>query len=216
MLHTKQIRPKTCKNGDVEIIGKIFLFFCNNLLTNRKKCSIIVRQCEKRLVGQAVKTSASHAENMGSIPVRVTIKRQTLHKGCLFFYCASHKTEPTCATKKLQFIILFCARGSHTTFGGILRYSACRPPNSKFPYLFAARSYSLLFVPLYTIPTLFCSHGNIPLAVCTRMYHTERVCVDLWCFFVLVTRTRNLTRRRTSLGSHLPLEDRQACLPGAE
>ena len=72
MLHTKQIRPKMYQNGDVEIIGKIFLFFCNNLLTNRKKCSIIVRQCEKRLVGQAVKTSASHAENMGSIPVRVT------------------------------------------------------------------------------------------------------------------------------------------------
>ena len=29
---------------------------------------------QKRLVGQAVKTSASHAENMGSIPVRVTIE----------------------------------------------------------------------------------------------------------------------------------------------
>ena len=39
---------------------------------------------QKRLVGQAVKTSASHAENMGSIPVRVTNKMRT-PKGCPFF-----------------------------------------------------------------------------------------------------------------------------------
>ena len=38
-------------------------------------CCIIVKQCKSRLVGQAVKTSASHAENMGSIPVRVTIEK---------------------------------------------------------------------------------------------------------------------------------------------
>ena len=45
-------------------------------MTNRKTCDIILKHCkcglQIRLVGQAVKTSASHAENMGSIPVRVT------------------------------------------------------------------------------------------------------------------------------------------------
>ena len=31
---------------------------------------------QKRLVGQAVKTPASHAGNMGSIPIRVTKKKK--------------------------------------------------------------------------------------------------------------------------------------------
>ena len=120
-----------------------------------------------RPVGQAVKTRPFHGCNMGSIPVRVTIKRQTLHKGCLFFYCAPHKTEPTCANTKFTFCYCFSARGSHTAKGGILRYSSCRPTNSKFPYLFAARIFFFSFVPLHTIPAYICSLGNIPQAVCT-------------------------------------------------
>ena len=46
-----------------------------NHLTNRQKKCIIIWQSRIRLVGQAAKTSASHAENMGSIPVPVTIEK---------------------------------------------------------------------------------------------------------------------------------------------
>ena len=150
-------------------------------MTNREKKCIIIWQSRIRLVGQAAKTSASHAENMGSIPVRVTIKRQTLRKVCLSFYCASHKTEPTCANTKFYFLFCFCARGSHTATGGILRYSACRPPNSKFPY-----------------------HSTLNHAI----FNLIRTRIG-W-FFFLVTRTRNLTRRRMSLGSHTPRRARRA------
>ena len=50
-------------------LSKIKYFF-KNLLLFRERCDII--SPFERPVGQAVKTSASHAENMGSIPVRVT------------------------------------------------------------------------------------------------------------------------------------------------
>ena len=50
---------------------------------HRNKCYNIQARI-KRLVEGAAKTSASHAENMGSIPVRVTMKK-ALHKcGVLF------------------------------------------------------------------------------------------------------------------------------------
>ncbi len=54
-------------------IDKVQLFEKNLdlLLTNENQYAIMIRLLI-RLVGQAVKTSASHAENMGSIPVRVT------------------------------------------------------------------------------------------------------------------------------------------------
>ena len=39
------------------------------------------------LVGQAVKTLASHAENMGSIPVRVTNDRKHHESGAFLFFC---------------------------------------------------------------------------------------------------------------------------------
>ena len=42
---------------------------------------------DKRPVGQAVKTSASHAENMGSIPVRVTKKDRHSIVGAYLFLC---------------------------------------------------------------------------------------------------------------------------------
>ena len=47
-----------------------------NPLTNRQENSIIDKLNTVRPVGQAVKTLASHAENMGSIPVRVTNDRK--------------------------------------------------------------------------------------------------------------------------------------------
>ena len=42
-------------------------------------------------VGQAVKTAASHAVNMGSIPVRVTRQKHLLRCGRCFFYCIAYK-----------------------------------------------------------------------------------------------------------------------------
>ena len=53
-------------------------------MTNREKDSIIDKLKQARPVGQAVKTLASHAENMGSIPVRVTNTKRTLLVGVLF------------------------------------------------------------------------------------------------------------------------------------
>ena len=49
-----------------------------------------------RLVGQAVKTLASHAENMGSIPVRVTIKKAQalLVSACAFLFVLRTKPNP--------------------------------------------------------------------------------------------------------------------------
>ena len=81
--------------GNKKFFKKLFL----NHLTNGEKDSIIDKLNKARPVGQAVKTLASHAENMGSIPVRVTNKKkQAFRSGCLFlFVCAPHKTEPTCA-----------------------------------------------------------------------------------------------------------------------
>ena len=45
-------------------------------------------------VGQAVKTLASHAGNMGSIPVRVTKKRAHTRRCVLFFCDPYHKQSP--------------------------------------------------------------------------------------------------------------------------
>ena len=63
---------------------KLFLYFFKLPID---KTNILLYNSQamlKRLVGQAVKTSASHAENMGSIPVRVTNKMRT-PKWCPFF-----------------------------------------------------------------------------------------------------------------------------------
>ena len=58
--------------GNKNFFKKLFL----NHLTNGEKDSIIDKLNKARPVGQAVKTLASHAENMGSIPVRVTNDRK--------------------------------------------------------------------------------------------------------------------------------------------
>ena len=54
-------------------------------MTNAKKSSIIIELTNQWPVGQAAKTSASHAENMGSIPVPVTIEKR-IPSGIRFFY----------------------------------------------------------------------------------------------------------------------------------
>ena len=48
----------------------------------------------KRPVGQAVKTLASHAGNMGSIPVRVTKKKSTTQSVVLFFLVTRPRNRP--------------------------------------------------------------------------------------------------------------------------
>ncbi len=87
---------------------------------------------------------------MGSIPVRVTRKRKRHSNECLFFFCAPHTHEPSAHTILASFLaflkFILCQAhisipvrlGSNTAFGGILRYSSCRPTNSRFPYAFAA------------------------------------------------------------------------------
>ena len=66
---------------------KLFLYFFKLPID---KTNILLYNSQamlKRLVGQAVKTSASHAENMGSIPVRVTINNlNRIIRFRLFFF----------------------------------------------------------------------------------------------------------------------------------
>ena len=64
------------------------------------------------LVGQAVKTLASHAENMGSIPVRVTRKRKSRTLVLLFlFLCPAQNRTHLRHIINLHFIMLVFAQG---------------------------------------------------------------------------------------------------------
>ena len=75
------------------------------ILTNSKKGCIIDRLTQQWPVGQAVKTSASHAENMGSIPVRVTKREHHQSWWCfLFFGDAYEGIKPTRALQIKHFI----------------------------------------------------------------------------------------------------------------
>ena len=85
-------------------LKKLFL----NHLTNGEKDSIIDKRSKAWPVGQAVKTLASHAENMGSIPVRVTNTKRTLLVGVLFALVMRSAREPTRALQIMQFIALIC------------------------------------------------------------------------------------------------------------
>ncbi len=84
---TKTARQKPTKN--------ILIFFKKPI--DKQKPLVYNNQARKQwLVGQAVKTLASHAENMGSIPVRVTKENRT-PIGVLFsfFWClVRHRTHP--------------------------------------------------------------------------------------------------------------------------
>ena len=73
------------------IFGKIKFFkkLFKNPLTNGEKGCIIDKLNTARPVGQAVKTLASHAENMGSIPVRVTNENKGTPKGVPFVFVAT-------------------------------------------------------------------------------------------------------------------------------
>ena len=65
---------------------KIFLLFSKKVLQFKRKCGIILKLSKRRPVGQAAKTLASHAGNMGSIPVQVTKKRDTLATRVYLFF----------------------------------------------------------------------------------------------------------------------------------
>ena len=108
-----------------------------NPLTNCERCGRISRQGKKRPVGQAAKTSASHAENMGSIPVPVTRKKIGTPQGVPIFFVVhgttsnpAHKscglTIVPCAILFLSFVFHFVRVRlvSHTAIGGILRRAA--------------------------------------------------------------------------------------------
>ena len=83
--------------GNKNFFKKLFL----NHLTNGEKDSIIDKLNKARPVGQAVKTLASHAENMGSIPVRVTKKRRTLDECPSFFADALRARTHSRKTRRL-------------------------------------------------------------------------------------------------------------------
>ena len=134
------------------------------------------------LVGQAVKTLASHAENMGSIPVRVTRKRKSRTLVLLFlFLCPAQNRTHLRHIINLHFIMLVFAQGVRIpplAVSCVARCSSaiidlqrnvwyCFTTRSRFPYLFAARIFFLPFVPPHTISACICSLGNIPQAVCT-------------------------------------------------
>ena len=71
--------------GNKNFFKKLFL----KHLTNGEKDSIIDKLNKARPVGQAVKTLASHAENMGSIPVRVTNNRKQIVRSAFLFFAMS-------------------------------------------------------------------------------------------------------------------------------
>ena len=119
------------------------------ILTNSKKGCIIDRLTQQWPVGQAVKTSASHAENMGSIPVRVTKTKRTLLEGVLFVLMTRFAREP------LLKIVYFQDMGSKhclvVSCGDLAR-------RGKFPYGCSAQkaphfSMKLLKVALFLAQT---------------------------------------------------------------
>ena len=86
------------KGGFSPLLKKLKNFF-KKVLHFPFECDIIT-QYSKRPVSQAAKTSPSHGEGMGSIPVRVTKKEKAPQARCLFLFgdlcrkrhsvCAAH------------------------------------------------------------------------------------------------------------------------------
>ena len=197
-----------------------------NPLTKSKKDSIIDKLNKARPVGQAVKTLASHAENMGSIPVRVTNKkRQALLVGACLFLLRLRRDRP--ALK----ICDFQNRGSHLLLGdrqaclpGVERANIRLWRNSRVGI--AARD--IVFTD-YTFFTNCKYHllarQDTAYAVCETLLRRFRVGslvgrskFPYGCFFFflsLVTRTLIKPSDVRRMGSHTPPEDRRACSSGA-
>ena len=68
LVHCKQVSV----NFFIYVVNFCFQKILQNPLIFLPECGIILTVSKPRPVGQAVKTLASHAEIMGSIPVRVT------------------------------------------------------------------------------------------------------------------------------------------------
>ena len=163
-------------------------------MTNLLFYCIIVKQSKKRLVGQAVKTSASHAENMGSIPVRVT-KKSTTQLGGVLFLCLARGISPGDVRRWVR--IRHAERVELARKRQVSVYSSMM----KFPYLFAARDLYAIIVPPHTNCTLICSLGNIPLS---RYAPYSIIPMDtfLWCPFCFVaTSSESNTLKRFAFES---------------
>ena len=132
-------------------------------MTNRKICDTISKRKTERisqiyrtrvdsrmetrkqnliwLVGQAAKTSASHAENMGSIPVPVTIEKGHQSRCPFFYFMATGTGNRTHSRLQIKHIIalfcLFCdSKKTRIGFVKLLRRFrvGSLAGRSKFPY----------------------------------------------------------------------------------
>ena len=120
---------------------KIFSTFLNFSIDKRTFICYNSQANKQRLVGQAVKTLASHAENMGSIPVRVTKKRDRHHKRVsVSFFVLRTKPNPL-------------ARKDACRFAGILFVQGVRIPRvqSTTRYCGSAEIYVEISTDLETI-----------------------------------------------------------------
>ena len=139
-------------------------FICYNSQANKQ-----------RLVGQAVKTLASHAENMGSIPVRVTKTKGHPSRVSFLFCCDSVGIDPlerkafgygfvtllrpslweACKTEQIPVQNLDGSMPERFFHFGVSYVES-------HPMGIAARPHPLPFVPRHTIHTNICSPGKIP------------------------------------------------------
>ena len=128
-------------------------------------------------------------------------------RGVYFFFCCDpHNLEPSvhialisllllaCILTLVRLDIIFRTLGfAYLAKRDILRYSSCRPTNSKFPYLFAARGdvcifRSAIYLWLLSSPRLaiYRSRGMIPK---TRQCQNEHCLVfyvlRFYCFLFL-------------------------------
>ena len=126
------------------------------------------------LVGQAVKTLASHAENMGSIPVRVTKTKGHPLRVSFLFCCDSVGIEPS--TNASRVCVLWVRNIAPSSPLESLQDGANSRTKSR---RLDARE------------------------IFYHQKKRSRTVVLLF-LFLLATRMRNLTRRQTSLGSHTP------------
>ena len=172
MAYANSPSPKATKTARQKPTKNILIFFKKPI--DKQNPLVYNNQARKQwLVGQAVKTLASHAENMGSIPVRVTKENRT-PIGVLFsfFWCLVRGISPSDAVAGIATLLRRFRVGSlagRGKFPGESRQDTNRCP-------------------------VFLSFG----ASCVIEHSTNTPCVA------------------RAMGSHLPLGDRQACLPGGK
>ena len=107
-----------------------FKLFFKKVLHFFKKYDIILKLSIIRPVGQAAKTLASHAGNMGSIPVRVTKKENTGQKSCVLFFDAVSLIEHSVCLQTHGFAFCELARRELAHGRREQKYS----PSAKFPH----------------------------------------------------------------------------------